>query len=29
LFPFFVWCISGSRSPLLFFVELGAAMIVG
>jgi hypothetical protein len=25
--PFFVWCISGSRSPLLFFVELGAAMM--
>jgi len=23
-----VWCISGSRSPVLFFVELGAEMIV-
>jgi hypothetical protein len=26
--PFFVWCISGSRSPVLFFVELGAAISV-
>src|SRR3954465_6317950 len=26
--PFFVWCISGSRCPVLFLVELGAAMIV-
>jgi len=26
--PFFVWCISGSRSLSAFFVELGAAMIV-
>ena len=26
--PFFVWCISGSRSPLSFLVELGAAMMV-
>jgi hypothetical protein len=26
--PFFVWCISGSRSPVLFLVELGAAMSV-
>jgi len=27
-FPFFVWCISGSRVRLRFFVELGASMIV-
>jgi hypothetical protein len=26
--PFFVWCISGSRSPSWFLVELGAEMIV-
>ncbi len=26
--PFLVWCISGSRSPSAFLVELGAAMIV-
>ena len=26
--PFLVWCISGSRSPSVFFVELGAAMMV-
>jgi len=26
--PFMVWCISGSRSCLSFFVEVGAAMIV-
>ena len=26
--PFLVWCISGSRSPSLFLVELGAAMMV-
>jgi hypothetical protein len=26
--PFLVWCISGSRSPLLFLVELGAAISV-
>jgi hypothetical protein len=26
--PFFVWCISGSRSPLAFLVELGAAISV-
>jgi predicted phage tail protein len=26
--PFFVECIPGSRSFCLFFVELGAAMIV-
>jgi hypothetical protein len=26
--PFIVWCVSGSRAPVLFFVELGAAMIV-
>src|SRR3990167_4990752 len=26
--PFFTWCISGSRSPLAFLVELGAAIKV-
>jgi hypothetical protein len=26
--PFFVWCISGSRSPVLFLVELSAAIRV-
>ena len=26
--PFLVWCISGSRSPVLFLVELGAAIMV-
>ena len=26
--PFFVWCISPSRSPSLFFVELGASMML-
>jgi hypothetical protein len=26
--PFLVWCICGSRSPLLFLVELGAAIRV-
>ena len=26
--PFLVWCICGSRSPLLFLVELGAAISV-
>ena len=26
--PFFAWCISGSRSPLAFLVELGAAISV-
>ena len=26
--PFLVWCISGSRSPVLFLVELGAAISV-
>jgi len=26
--PFLVWCISGSRSPLAFFVEEGAWMMV-
>lgn len=25
----YIWCISGSRSPRLFFVELGAAIKVG
>jgi len=28
LVPFLVWCISGSRWPSAFLVELGAAMIV-
>ena len=27
-FPFFVWCISGSRCFALFFVDVGAAMSV-
>ena len=27
-FPFFVWCISGSRSPLRFFVDDGASMML-
>ena len=27
-FPFFVWCISGSLSPFLLLVELGAAIKV-
>ena len=26
--PFLVWCMSGSRLPSRFFVELGAAMMV-
>src|SRR5262245_48318264 len=26
--PFLVWCISGSRVPVAFFVDDGAAMIV-
>lgn len=26
--PFFVWCISGSRSCFSFLVELGAAMMM-
>ena len=26
--PFLVWCISGSRSPWAYFVELGAAIFV-
>ena len=26
--PFLVWCISGSRSTMLFLVELGAAISV-
>ena len=27
-FPFLVWCISGSLSPVLFLVELGAPIKV-
>jgi hypothetical protein len=26
--PFFVWCISGSRTPVEFLAELGAWMMV-
>ena len=27
-FPFFTWCISGSRSPVRFFVDAGASMML-